>query len=366
MRVTSLIAAIVLFGGGAAGQSNQASVQAKAVSCSTCHVQEATAQPATPMGRALLIPGANTTLQLHPKLTVRRGPFTYEVNTVGDQSTYTVSNATEKITVPIRWGFGANAQTFVLERNGRLVESMVSYYPEIDGLDVTIGDQSLSPHTLEEAVGRPLASSESTACFGCHSTNTVTKGKLNLHDLKPGVTCEHCHANTAAHLGSMTNLSKRANLNRGSAKAVPVIPARLSSLSTESLSTFCGQCHRSWETVVRNGWSGEINVRFQPYRLASSKCFDGADKRISCVACHNPHQDVIRNSESYDSKCLACHASGTPIHKISFDKTAAKACPVAQTHCVSCHMPKVALPGGHQTFTDHNIRVVKPGEPYPN
>jgi len=39
---------------------------------------------------------------------------------------------------------------------------------------------------------------------------------------------------------------------------------------------------------------------------------------------------------------------------------------VAKENCVSCHMPKVLLPGGHMKFTDHEIRVVKAGEPYPN
>ena len=29
-------------------------------------------------------------------------------------------------------------------------------------------------------------------------------------------------------------------------------------------------------------------------------------------------------------------------------------------------MPKVNLPGGHMAFTDHQIRIVRPGEPYPN
>jgi hypothetical protein len=28
-------------------------------------------------------------------------------------------------------------------------------------------------------------------------------------------------------------------------------------------------------------------------------------------------------------------------------------------------MPKVELPGGHAQFTDHFIRIVKPGESYP-
>jgi hypothetical protein len=29
-------------------------------------------------------------------------------------------------------------------------------------------------------------------------------------------------------------------------------------------------------------------------------------------------------------------------------------------------MPKVSLPGGHAVFTDHFIRIVRPGEPYPD
>jgi hypothetical protein len=29
-------------------------------------------------------------------------------------------------------------------------------------------------------------------------------------------------------------------------------------------------------------------------------------------------------------------------------------------------MPKMELPGSHALFTDHQIRIVKAGEPYPN
>jgi len=28
-------------------------------------------------------------------------------------------------------------------------------------------------------------------------------------------------------------------------------------------------------------------------------------------------------------------------------------------------MPKVEIPGSHFKFTDHRIRIVRPGEPYP-
>jgi hypothetical protein len=29
-------------------------------------------------------------------------------------------------------------------------------------------------------------------------------------------------------------------------------------------------------------------------------------------------------------------------------------------------MPKTSLPGGHLKFTDHEIRIVRPGEKYPD
>jgi hypothetical protein len=32
---------------------------------------------------------------------------------------------------------------------------------------------------------------------------------------------------------------------------------------------------------------------------------------------------------------------------------------------VTCHMPKYELEGAHNRFTDHQIRIVRTGEPYP-
>jgi len=116
--------------------------------------------------------------------------------------------------------------------------------------------------------------------------------------------------------------------------------------------------------VIRNNWKGTVDVRFQPYRLENSKCFVGNDARISCLACHNPHQPVNHNDAFYDAKCQACHgeAKGASVAA----STAIKSCPVSKDKCVSCHMPKVELPGGHAMFTDHMIRVVKTGEAYPD
>ena len=105
-----------------------------------------------------------------------------------------------------------------------------------------------------------------------------------------------------------------------------------------------------------NGPRGVLNVRFQPYRLANSKCYDTSDTRIRCSACHDPHSPLESNAASYDAKCGACHSAAAHT----------KTCRVAKQNCASCHMPKIELPGAHARFTDHQIRIARTGEPYPN
>jgi Cytochrome c554 and c-prime len=349
-RLLILIAAVSGWSQGPPGNVEKA--------CASCHRAESQSQPRTPMGRALELPGRNPTLDNVPKLTVRKGPYTYTVETRDGEGSYSVTDGRRTISLPIPWNFGAGAQTWVLERDGHRYESTVSYYPSISGLDYTTGDEDLKPQNLEQSIGREISSAEQKVCFGCHASGAVSNGKLTLDSLRPGVTCEHCHA------GSDTHLSDSFYGDFSSA------PPSLGKLSTEDISNFCGQCHRTWETVVRNHWRGELTVRFQPYRLANSKCFDGADPRISCIACHNPHQDIVRDDSSYDANCRACHSVASPAKVASTRTTAAlpmaKVCPTAKSQCVSCHMPKVKLPNGHLTFTDHEIRMVKAGEPFPN
>ena len=307
-------------------------------------------QPDTPMAHALELPAANSVLAAHPLLTYRMGAYTWTVTTKNGQSTYRVTDGAATLTLPIQWAFGAGAQTWVFEQNGKFYESIVSFYPAENALGITTGDERLTPRTLEEAMGRELTPMDTKLCFGCHATGAVTSHKLTLDTIHPGVTCAHCHQGALDHAAD-------AAVGDFSSE-----PPHLKDLSAESLSNFCGQCHRSWETVVRNGWRGLPDVRFQPYRLANSRCFNGTDPRISCIACHDPHKDLIRDDLWYDSKCLACHAPNA--RPTSTGK--AKSCPVATSRCVSCHMPKTTLPGGHLHFTDHQIRIVKANEPFPD
>jgi hypothetical protein len=316
--------------------------------CASCHRRESEIQARTPMGTSIELPGAQNVLRLHPKLTFTQNGYSYLVEYTDNGGRYTVSDGTDSLTLPIRYAVGVENQTFVLEHQGRLYESLVSYYTGVGGLAITMGSQRVRPHNLVEAMGRLLPDEEAVACFGCHSSGAVSQGRLQLDSLRPGLDCEHCHAGAAAHQEA---------LEQGRAG---VTPLRLSRVPAEEMSNFCGNCHRTWESVVRTRSWGQVNVRFQPYRLANSKCFVGDDRRIACTGCHDPHRELAREDAGYDASCAACHGAAIGEGKHW------KPCPVGKSGCVGCHMLKVELPGSHSVFTDHYIRVLHPGDPYPN
>jgi hypothetical protein len=157
-----------------------------------------------------------------------------------------------------------------------------------------------------EAIGRRTSDQEIAACFNCHATGglgthrsiePMSEGSLTLASVKPGVSCERCHAGADAHMQAEVV-----------GKAAP-IPRKLGEMAAEEMSNFCGECHRSWDYVVRHRLFGDKYVRFAPYRLANSRCFLGDDKRIRCTACHDPHAELVRDDAHYDKVCLSCHGA---------------------------------------------------------
>jgi hypothetical protein len=296
------------------------------------------------MGHALELVEDCSILRDHPKLTFQHGRYSYTITRQGNRSIYRVTDGADTITVPIGWAFGLGeaGQTYVFEREGLLYESRVSFYKATGGLDVTFGAVGSEPKDLAQAAGREMSKQDVQVCFACHSTGAVRGTTVHLDELKPGVLCENCHPAAAHHMEHVL---------AGDAKGAAM--PHLAKMTTEETSDFCGRCHRTWGDIAANGPRNIANVRFQPYRLTNSKCYDAVDQRIRCTACHDPHVEVVRGAANYDGKCLACHA-GQP-----------KQCHVAKQDCTSCHMPKIELPGAHRQFTDHQIRIAHANQPYP-
>jgi hypothetical protein len=323
----------------------------KSITCASCHEGVTAAYSHAAMQHALETPGEDPVLEAHSNLSVQVGSYFYSVQTKNGHSTYSVSDGTDTLNLPIRWIFGQHSKTWVLEKDGDFYESLVSYFQLEQGLATTPGDGNIVPHNLTEAIGRKITVWEALQCFNCHASDATDGDKLTLDKLRPGLSCQRCHIGTEKHQADAARYDFTS------------LPKSLKSMNAEDAGNFCGQCHRTWYSAVLNHWHGPSDVRFQPYRLELSKCYIGNDPHISCLACHDPHQQVNHTVASYDAKCLACHGRTTT--SIASSK-ASKGCPVSKSNCVTCHMPKVELPGGHAVFTDHFIRIVRPSEPYPD
>ena len=317
----------------------QASSRAKNL-CAACHVQ-GRSQPSTSMAHASEPVQETAPLTQQTPLTFRSGEHSYRIERRGDQSIYSVTDGKQTFEIPIGWAIGAGriGQTYVFQTDGEFYEARVSYFSDIKGLDTTIGDSNPHPRDLLDAAGRRMEPSETARCFGCHMTDAADNGKLTLEKMKPGVQCVHCHTSAAKHLAGLAN----GDLDLDEMK-------KLKAMSTDEISNFCGQCHRTLEDALSRKQPEIETVRFQPYRLTLSKCYDLRDPRISCLACHDPHEELKTETAFYDSKCLACHGGGKP---------GAPLCKIAKKDCTDCHMPKLELPGGHHKFADHTIRIVK-------
>ncbi len=328
--------------------------------CARCHAAKSAAQKETPMARGLMPATSAEILQSNPALTFSVGDFKYRIDASANQAEYSVTNGNQHISYPLEWavGTGRAGQSYLFKNaDGGFYEARASYFPSLKSLDFTPGRDLPSPSSVEEAMYRPVKQAEVQQCFACHSTASTLGGRFDEKDLIQGITCEACHGPGANHVRSM---------DAGSAEKRKTSRREIfnpDSLSPADAVDFCGACHSTFWDVKLAGISGVSMARSAPYRLATSKCWGNGDARLTCVACHDPHKQLETDAVAYDPICLSCHIN-SPAEKTSTGHPGA-ACPKAVSDCTNCHMEKVYIPEMHANFTDHRIRVVKPGEPFP-
>jgi hypothetical protein len=327
-----------------------------AKACSECHAGIVRRQKATRMAHAAQRQAGDGGSSSDLKFNVPKAGIETDVSLGGDRSMYSVNRNGQSMSGEVLWamGDGEIGKTFVLERKGDLFEGQLSYFTAVAGLDLTPGHTWEPVNDMEHQFGSRLELSEKQRCFSCHTTASTTQGKFDQQHAVAGVTCEACHGPGLRHVKAMESGDARKGL-----KAI----FNPRTLSPVDLVDFCGACHRAPMDVRAEKEQSAVNIRFQPYRLAKSRCWMRPDARLTCIACHSPHDNLIRDLSSYDSKCLACHLGGQQPAAGESGKVAA--CPVGASRCVTCHMPRYQFPQLHGSFTDHFIRIVKPGEAFP-
>jgi hypothetical protein len=313
------------------------------------------------MARAAMSTSLSDILHAHPLMVFGAGKYQYRIETGTSQSRYSVSAGSERLSFPLLWAFGTGrvGQSFLFKKeNADFFEARVTYFERLGTLDFTPSRALLSPSGVEEAMDRPVGQAEVMRCFGCHATASSIGGYFDEAHLVPGVTCEACHGPGASHVKAMN-----ADSTGASPEAKPAI-FNSGRLSPADAVDFCGACHGTWWDVKLAGVKGVSSARSAPYRLVTSKCWGKGDARLTCTACHDPHEQLQTDAAAYDRACLKCHAGSLGSSKtVSHERPA---CPVATSRCTSCHMVKVYVPEMHDNFTDHRIRIAKAGEAFPD
>jgi hypothetical protein len=322
--------------------------------CAKCHAGIAAEQKESAMARTATRAADAQWLRAN-SLDYNLGPFTYKASISSDTASYSVTDQERSISGPLSWAFGIRmGQSYFFDHNGHAYLVPLTYYPEPKIFTFTVDQPHTAPASLEKAVGRPLTDAEVRGCFDCHTTESTINGKFDPEHAVPGVTCEACHGPGANHIAAA-----RAGLAEQGTTMI-LNPRQFSPVQSVD---FCGSCHRTWwdVTLARDG--GLRSLRFPPYRIENSKCWGSGDARLTCIACHDPHKPLTREASFYDQRCLACHlfrAGDKPVADHP-----GRGCPTANKDCVSCHMPQYKVTDIPVKFTDHQIRIVREGEPIP-
>jgi hypothetical protein len=334
-------------------------------SCVGCHTDEKGTAEGTAMSRAAARAGDESFRVDAGADQFSTGTLSYSLRMGAEGLDYSVASADATASARLRWIMGAGdlGRTFVYKRDDRWFQSRVSEYRQAPRLDVTTGlkipEGMDVGGNLADALGKALTPAEVRNCFGCHTVHATSSKGFDPEHAQAGLGCEACHGPGAAH-NAVTAAKGAAAKGAAGVDLAIFNPAKLS--PADSID-FCGACHRTFGDVTEaaNPANDPSVVRFQPYRLEKSRCWrESEDARLTCVACHDPHEPLVREDSSYDKRCLACHKPG------AMETHGAKICPTgAKTQCVSCHMPKVKVASMHGEFTDHFIRVFKAGEEFP-
>jgi len=342
--------------------------------CAKCHAGKAATQKNTPMALTAQPVAESEVLSKKNRLVFQSGKINYEIATTGGKSVYSVTDGSQTLSAPLSWLFGDGhvGQSYLFERDGNFYESRASYFDTLKGLDFTPGRKLTEAQNLEQAMARPVTGAELIRCFACHATASTIGDKLDRGRIIPGITCEACHGPGLKHAiaqkaasaeGQVLENDRLENDQKDNGQRTEAIfdPGKL---NPADVVDFCGSCHGTWWDVKLAPPVGIANVRAQPYRLEKSRCWGkNGDARITCVACHDPHQKLVRDTAAYDKNCLSCHLAAASMK--SAPDHPGPACKVSTKDCASCHMPKYELADFHYKFTDHDIRVVRSDAPFP-
>jgi Flp pilus assembly protein TadD len=343
--------------------------------CVRCHADIAETYRRHPMGRSLLkIDEAPAEMRGEEKrrdLFKAQG-FTYSAARRGGRTLHRESRRDEQgrtiaaVDGEVRYvlGSGRLALAFLIERDGYLFESPMTWYSERKRWDLAPGYETNNPH-FERSV--------TAGCLFCHANRVDhVAGTANRYR-EPifqghAIGCERCHGPGELHVREASVAIKgEPNI---------VNPSKLEPALRESV---CQQCHLMGESAITERAERSI-FDYRPglplYRyetvfvpppgaarlhhnagqveqMYESRCFRQSRGAMGCISCHDPHvlPAPADRVAYYRDRCLECHAKRGC--SVPADVRRVQS---AEDSCIQCHMPRAAAADvPHIATTIHSI-----------
>jgi predicted CXXCH cytochrome family protein len=267
-----------------------------------------------------------------------------------------------RVDVPVRYRIGSLSRSYLVEIDGFLHESPITWYASQGRWDMSPGYNV--PHNLSFERAVP------PQCLFCHSGRTqLAPGTVHRTTvLEKAIGCENCHGPGSLH----EELHRSGKFVRGQLDRTIVRPNRL---SRELQDAICANCHLSnglmsflrgreatdfrpgmpltdyrIDYQIDNG-DDEMTVVGHVEQLRRSACYQKSGT-LTCLTCHDPHQgkkpaDPVAFQRQ---KCLGCHTEAA----CRLD-TAERHRKDPTDNCMSCHMPRSKTDVPHVAFTHHRI-----------
>jgi hypothetical protein len=258
-------------------------------------------------------------------------------------------------------GSGTRGVSYLIERDGRLFQSPISWYSQKQRWDLSPGYQRRNYH-----FDRPIE----PQCLFCHA-NHVAPVPLAVNRYQEpifqghAIGCERCHGPGELHV-------RRPELVDGRDPTI-VNPRHL---EPSLRATVCEQCHLVGDHRIERRGRDPFDYRpglpssafFAAFgradargtkavghveQMKASRCYRASRGRLGCTSCHDPHQVPAPEEKiaHYRQQCLACHEPAG----CSLPEPARRA-ESREDSCIHCHMPMASsFDIIHIASTDHRI-----------